>query len=222
MNQKELFDRLKTAIVEGDEEQAKKAATEILQSGVDPLIAIEQVLTASAKTVGDKFERGEIFLTNLMVAADAMKSATEILVSGIGESRKKEMEAHKVGTVVIATVAGDIHDIGKNIVSTLLSVGGFAVHDLGRDVESMKIVERALEVKADIIALSALMSTTRAGQKEVIELLKSMGKRDEFIVMVGGGSMDDAWVKEIAADGWAEGAGQAANLAHDLIKRRKK
>ena len=218
----ELFDRLKNAIVECDEEEAKKAATEILQSGVDPLKAIEQVLTPSAKTVGDRFERGEIFLTNLMGAADAMRSATEILVSGIAEERKKELEAHKVGTVVIATVAGDIHDIGKNIVSTLLGVGGFTVHDLGRDVDSMRIIEKALEAKADIIALSALMSTTRAGQREVIELLKSMGKRDEFIVMVGGGSMDDAWVKEISADGWTESAGEAVNLAQDLMKRRKK
>lgn len=190
MGEKELFDKLKNAIVDFDEETARKMAGEIVKSGIDPLRAIEQVLTPSAQIVGDRFERGEIFLTNLFMAADAMKAATNTLISGITEERRKELEAHRVGSVVIATVAGDIHDIGKNLVSTLLSVGGFTVHDLGKDVDSMRIIEKAIEVKADIIALSALMSTTRAGQKEVIELLKSMGKREEFIVMVGGGSMD--------------------------------
>jgi corrinoid protein of di/trimethylamine methyltransferase len=222
LSQKELFEKLKNSIVECDEEGAKKAATDIIRSGIDPLKAIEEVLTPSAKIVGDKFERGEFFLTNLMMAADAMKSATNTLISGITEERRKELEAHRVGTIVIATVSGDIHDIGKNIVSTLLSVGGFTVHDLGKDVESMRIIEKAIEVKADIIALSALMSTTRAGQKEVIELLKSMGKRGEFIVMVGGGSMDKAWVEEISADGWTESAGEAVKLAQDLMRRRKK
>ena len=213
---------MKNAIVEGDEEAAKKAATAILESGVDPLMAIEQVLTPSAKAVGDKFECGELFLSNLMMAADAMRSATEILVSGITEERKKALQAHNFGTVVIATVAGDIHDIGKNIVSTLLSVGGFTVHDLGRDVESMRIIDKAVEVKANVIGLSALMSTTRAAQKEVIELLKSLGKRDQFKIMVGGGSMDKAWVEEIGADGWKESAGEAVGLAKELVVRGKK
>lgn len=222
MGEKELFDKLKNAIVDFDEETARKMAGEIVKSGIDPLRAIEQVLTPSAQIVGDRFERGEIFLTNLFMAADAMKAATNTLISGITEERRKELEAHRVGSVVIATVAGDIHDIGKNLVSTLLSVGGFTVHDLGKDVDSMRIIEKAIEVKADIIALSALMSTTRAGQKEVIELLKSMGKREEFIVMVGGGSMDGAWVEEISADGWTESAGEAVKLARDLMKGREK
>lgn len=202
MGEKELFDKLKNAIVDFDEETARKMAGEIVKSGIDPLRAIEQVLTPSAQIVGDRFERGEIFLTNLFMAADAMKAATNTLISGITEERRKELEAHRVGSVVIATVAGDIHDIGKNLVSTLLSVGGFTVHDLGKDVDSMRIIEKAIEVKADIIALSALMSTTRAGQKEVIELLKSMGKREEFIVMVGGGSMDGGgWRRYLQTDG---------------------
>ena len=222
MSQKALLENLRDSIINCNEEAARKAATEIVKAGIDPLKAIEEVLTPSAKIIGDRFERGEIFLTNLMMAADAMKSATDVLISGITEERRKELEAHKIGTVVIATVKGDIHDIGKNILSTLLSVGGFTVHDLGKDVDSMKIIEKALEVKANIIALSALMSTTRAGQQEVINLLKSLGKRDQFIVMVGGGSIDKAWVEEIAADGWTESAAEAVRLARDLLNRRRK
>lgn len=222
MSQKALFDKLKNSIVECDEDGAKKAAVEILRVGIDPLTAIEQVLTPSAKIVGEKFERGEFFLTNLMMAADSIKSATDVLISGITEERRKELAAHRFGTIIIATVAGDIHDIGKNIVSTLLSVGGFTVYDLGKDVESMRIIEKALEVKADIIALSALMSTTRAAQKEIIDLLKSLGKREQFIVMVGGGSMDKAWVDEIGADGWTESAGEAVGLAKNLVVKRRK
>lgn len=222
MTERELFDKLLNSIVECDEEGAKKAATEILKVGIDPLKAIEHGLSPTAKILGDRFERGEIFLTNLMLAADVMKAVTSILMSSVTERRKKELEARKIGTVVIATVSGDIHDIGKNLVSTLLSVSGFTVYDLGKDVDSMRIIEKAMEVKADIIALSALMSTTRPAQKEVVNLLKSLGKREDFMVMVGGGSVDELWVEEIAADGWTQTSGEAVRLAQELVARRKR
>lgn len=214
-----MINKLKKAVIEGDEEAAKSIANEILRAGMDPLKVIEESILPAAKIVGEKFEKGEYYLPRLMLAADTMKAAIDILTSEISEKRKMELEAKKSGTVVIATVSGDIHDIGKNIVALLLEVNGFRVHDLGRDVDSMEIIRRALEVKANIIALSALMTTSMPAQKEVIDMLKAMKARDKFIVMVGGGSTTKEWATEIGADGWAENAEEAVRLAQELVKK---
>jgi methanogenic corrinoid protein MtbC1 len=128
--------------------------------------------------VGERFERGEFYLADVLLAAEAMKSATGILLTGLSERVKTDLESKKLGKVVVATVSGDIHDIGKNIVATMLSVNDFTVHDLGRDRPSMEIINRALETGADIIALSALMTTSMPSQKEVIDLLTAMGIRN--------------------------------------------
>jgi trimethylamine corrinoid protein len=126
----------------------------------------------------------------------------------------------KMGNVVIGTVSGDIHDIGKNIVALLLEVNGFDTHDLGKDVESMKFIERAGEVQADIMALSALMTTTKPTQKEVMDLLKEMDMHKKFLVMIGGAPTTSEWAEQIGADGWAETAEQGVKLAQKLIKER--
>jgi len=212
------LEKLKEAILTGDGETAAKAAEEVVEAGMDPLEVIEKHLSPTMKMVGEKFEKGEFFLTHLMLSAEAMKSATSLLSSKISEER---MKAKMAGKVVIGTVAGDIHDIGKNIVTLLLEIAGFDVRDLGVDVESMKFVEEADKFKADVIALSALMSNTRTLQREAIELLKGLGKRDKHLIIVGGGATTKEWAEEIGADGWAETAVEAPKLAAKLIRERK-
>lgn len=222
LSEKVLIEKLRQSVIECDEEAAKKVAGEILKAGVDPVKAIKEGISSAAKIVGEKFETGEFFLPQLLLAGEAMESASNVLMSGISEKKREELESKRAGTVVLATVSGDIHDIGKNILALLLAVNGFKVYDLGKDVDSMKIVEKATEVKPDIIGLSALMTTTMPAQREVIDLLNAMGVRNEFIVMVGGGSTNREWAEEIEADGWAETAEEAVRLAQRLIEKKRR
>ena len=220
MAQQAIFEKLSEAVVNGDEETARKVSEEIVKSGADPLEVIERYLSPAMKHVGEKFEKGEYFLTNLMLSAEAMKAATTVLTANLDREARGKLKGEK-GVMVIGSVAGDIHDIGKNILSLLLQANGFEVHDLGRDVPSMNFVEKAQEVKAEVIALSALMSTTRAGQKDVIDVLKAMGLRDRFTVMVGGGSTTKEWAEEIGADSWAETAEEAVRVIQTIMKDRR-
>ena len=212
------FEQLAEAVINGDEEAAKSLAAEIVKSGADRLEAIERYLSPAMQRVGEKFEKGEYFLTNLMLSAEAMKSATGILTADMDKESRGRLKGETKGVVVVGTVAGDIHDIGKNILSLLLQANGFEVHDLGKDVSTMNFVEKAQEVNAGIIALSSLMTTTRPAQKDVIELLKAMGVRDRYVVMVGGAPTTNEWAKEIGADGWAETAEEAVRVAETSMK----
>jgi len=212
------FEQLAEAVINGDEEAAKSLAAEIVKSGADRLEAIERYLSPAMQRVGEKFEKGEYFLTNLMLSAEAMKSATAILTADMDKESRGRLKGETKGVVVVGTVAGDIHDIGKNILSLLLQANGFEVHDLGKDVSTMNFVEKAQEVNAGIIALSSLMTTTRPAQKDVIELLKAMGVRDRYVVMVGGAPTTNEWAKEIGADGWAETAEEAVRVAETSMK----
>ena len=221
MNETDLIEKLKQSIINCDEEEAKKVAEEIVAAGIDPVKAVNEGISPAAKVVGEKFEKGDYFLTHLMLAGEAMKAASEILMSKLSEKEKERVSAERAGSVVLATVSGDIHDIGKNILGLLLSVNGFKVYDLGKDVDAMTIVQKAIETKADIIALSALMTTTMPAQKEVIDLLKAMGVRDKFVVLVGGGSTTREWAEEIGADGWAETAEEAVSLAKKLMEKKR-
>ena len=221
MNETDLIEKLKQSIINCDEEEAKKVAEEIVAAGIDPVKAVNEGISPAAKVVGEKFEKGDYFLTHLMLAGEAMKAASEILMSKLSEKEKERVSAERAGSVVLATVSGDIHDIGKNILGLLLSVNGFKVYDLGKDVDAMTIVQKAIETKADIIALSALMTTTMPAQKEVIDLLKAMGVRDKFVVLVGGGSTTREWAEEIGADGWAETAEEAVSLAKRLMEKKR-
>jgi len=212
--------KLEEAIINCDEEEAKKHANEISKMGIDPLEVIEKYLTPAVKVVGDRFEQGEYFLTHLLMAGEAMKASVEILTSGMSEGEREEMNKRKrkTGRIVIGTVKGDIHDIGKNIVATLLKASGFDVHDLGKDVDSVEFVKKAEEVKADIIALSALLTVTQPYQAEVISCLKETGLRDKYKVILGGGITNKEWAEEIGADGWAPDASEAVVLVKRLLQ----
>jgi len=216
----ELNERLKRFVISGQEDAAEKTASEILNAGLDPLEVIEESLSSAMKTVGRKFEEGEYFLPDLMSAAVAMQAATRVLTAGIKEESKEKLKAKKIARLVVGTVSGDIHDIGKNILALLLEANGFDTYDLGKDVDSMKFIEKAAEVQADVIALSALMTTTKPAQKEVIEFLDEMGLGDKYIVMVGGAPTSKEWAEEIGADGWAETAEQGVKLAQTLVRGR--
>lgn len=220
MSSETPVERLKKAVINGHEQDAEGASREVLDAGMDPMLVMERELFPAIKSVGEKFEKGEFFLTDLMSAADAMRTASRVLASSMKEESKAKMTAARIGKVVIGTVSGDIHDIGKNIVALLLEVNGFDTHDLGKDVESMKFIERSAEMQASIMALSALMTTTKPAQKEVMDLLKEMGLRKKFLVMIGGAPTTNEWAEEIGADGWAETAEQGVKLAQKLTQAR--
>jgi len=216
LSEEELFKRLREAVIAGNEEAVIKAAREVVEKRLDPVEAIEKGLSAGATVLGEKFEKLEIYLPDLMVAADAMKAGLDVLLPRIPKDKALEK-----GTVVIGTVKGDIHDVGKNIVVALLKANGFNVHDVGADVPVSKFIEKADEVRADIIALSALMTSTMGVQKDVVDYLKDVGKRERFSIMVGGGATTQEWADEIDADGYAETASEAVKVASKLIERRR-
>jgi len=213
----EILDKLCEAVVAGGMNSVIKAAKEAVEKGVDPLDAIDNGLSKGARIIGDKFDKLEIFLPELLIAADAMNAGLDILLAKI----PKEKTAKK-GTVVCGTVKGDIHEIGKKIVAALLFANGFEVHDLGADVPTSKFIEEAGKVGADIIGLSALMSSTMSAQKDVIDYLKAVGERKKYIVLVGGGPTTQEWANEIGADGYAKTAPEAVKLAIDLVKRKRR
>jgi corrinoid protein of di/trimethylamine methyltransferase len=217
MTVESLFEALKKTLEEYEPKKAAEIAQELIDANVDPLKVIDEVLSPTMEEIGDKFDRMDIFLPELMGAAEAMQSATAILTKHIQATVERPMTK---GKVVMGTVHGDIHEIGKNIVKIMLEVSGFEVFDLGKDVPSMQFIEKAGEVGADMIALSALMTTTMVSQKEVIELLKALGKRDDYIVIVGGAPTTAQWKEKIGADGWAETAVQAAKLATNLLENK--
>jgi trimethylamine corrinoid protein len=216
MNEEELLNKLSEAVVACDRDAVVKAAQEAIEKGLDPVKAIEKGLSKGAIIVGEKFDKLEIFLTDLMMAAEAMQAGLDTLLPLISEEK-----ILKKGTVVSGTVKGDIHDIGKNILVALFSANGFDVHDLGVDVSTSKFIEEAEKVGADIIALSALMSSTIGGQKDVIDYMRETGKREKFIVMVGGGPTTIEWAEEIGADGYTETATEAVKVALGLIKKKR-
>ena len=216
----DLLRKLTEALVNCDEEEVNKYAAEISKTDLDPLEVIENNLGPAMKTVGDKFERGEIFLTDLMIAGEAMGSATRLLTAHMSENDRKEFgeRQRKAGRVVIGSVKGDIHDIGKNIVATLLTANRFEVCDAGKDLSPMEFTKKAEEHAASLIALSALMTTTMPAQADVINYLKEIGVRDRYKLAIGGGVTNKEWADEIEADGWAPDASGAVALAKRLLQ----
>lgn len=218
MGQEEIFENLSTAIIEGDEDKAKAFARQVLHSDLDPLEAVEQGLSRGMIVLGDRFEKGEIFLPDLLIAGDAFNSAVDILRPAM-EAQKKNIV--KAGTVLIGTVQGDIHGIGKNIVGIVLEANGFAVVDIGVDKPSFTFVEEAEKAKADVIGLSSLMTTTMAAQKEVVDILREMDLRKKYRVVIGGGPVTQEWADQIGADGYAGSAFQAVDLVKRLLGQKK-
>lgn len=218
MSKEEVMEKLKEAITEMDEDLAEEAANAALEAGMDPLACISEGLSAGMQVMSDLFDEGEAFVPELLMASEAFEKAVGILTSSLSEEEK---DSASNGTVVIHTVQGDIHDIGKNIVKTMFSANNFVVHDLGRDVPVEKVVETAKEVKADFIIGSALMTTTMPAQRDIINLLKEEGIRDDFIVMYGGAPVSREWCETIGADGYSDTATEAVELAKELLAKKR-
>lgn len=210
-----VIQSLEQAIINGDVDASRECAQKSLALEIDPLITINDGLIKGIKQVGDGFGKGEIFLPDLILSSEAMKVASEILE----ESLKKSGVSIRttVGTIVIGTVAGDIHDIGKTLVSTLFTAAGFAVIDLGVDVPCNKFIEAVKVHKPDILGLSSLLTTSADEQKQVIESLVAAGLRSAVKVMVGGGAITEQWSREIGADAYGGDAREAVEKGKRLI-----
>ncbi len=210
----EIFSTMAQSIMDGHTEGAEKLALEALNAGIDPLDAINRGFIVGLDKVGELFSAGEAFLPELVMAGEAMKAAVNALEP---EMAKRGEGRQILGTVVLGTIEGDIHDIGKSLVGTMLSVAGFKVFDLGVDVPVLTLVEKAREENADIIGVSALLTTTMVKQRDVVEALEDMGLRASIKVLVGGAPVNQAWADEIGADGYSEDAVGAVAVAKELL-----
>ena len=212
----ELLRSMNDAIVAGDKAAAVALAADAVRSGADLLEVIEKGYVPGLQKVGELWEQGDYFLPELISSAEAMKAAMAVLEP---ELDRKKIEARTGGKVVIGTVEGDIHDIGKNLVASMLQAGGFEVFDLGADVKLERFIEKAEAVGAQIICLSALLTTTMTNQKRLIGLLRDRGLRDKYKVLVGGAPASLKWADEIGADGYAENAVAAVKLVRTIAGR---
>lgn len=204
------------AVQGGDRELAADHARLLVEEGTE----IEQVigaLTEGMREIGDQFARMEIFLPEMMKAARAMQGAMaeiEPALEALGSGKERK------GTVVIGTVAGDMHEIGKDIVITMLDVHGFEVHDLGIDVNALDFIHKAEEVNADVIGASALMTTTMPAQREIVELLKEKGLREKYHVIFGGAPVTPEWVEACGADSWGENAAVSVKVIERVMEEK--
>lgn len=210
----ELFQKMAQSIIDGDSDASIALANESITAGIDPLDAITKGFVIGVNQVGEAFSCGDAFLPELVMAGEAMKAAVSTLEP---EMEKRGSERQMLGKVVLATVEGDIHEIGKSLVGTMLSASGFQVYDMGVDVATSKIIQKAKDVNADIVAMSALLTTTMVKQREVIEHLELAGLRAKVKVMVGGAPVTRDWVQKIGADGYSEDAIGAVNVAKSLM-----
>ena len=213
MSRAEILKNLNKAVIEYDTDAAASWARKAIEEKIDPIEAADAV-TEAIRDVGDRFGKGELWLPDLVGAADAMQSAMSILEE---EIKRRGLEIKGLGTVVIGTVYGDIHDIGKTMVSTLLTAGGFTVHDLGINIPANEFVEAVKKHRPDILAMSSLLTTTALEQGKVIETLKEHGLRAKIKIMVGGGAITEEFAKEIGADGYEATAPGAVVLAKRLV-----
>lgn len=212
----EVLAKLKECIEELDEDLADEAAHEAVELGIDPITAISEGLGAGMQTQSDLFDEGEAFVPQLVVAAEIFESAIGIITAELSEADKA---GTTLGKILICTVESDIHDIGKNIVKTMLSASGFEVYDMGRDAATADVVAKAKELDVDIIAGAALMTTTMPAQRDIITLLKEEGIRDQFKCMFGGAPVSPEWVESIGADAYAENAAEAVAKAKELMEQ---
>lgn len=210
----ELLTNIKNTLVEGKPDETVELVRKALKAGIEPMMIINKGLTEGMDIVGERFQTGEFFLPNLVIAASIMNQSMEILKP---ELKSNQQGPKSLGTVVIGTVAGDIHEIGKSLVGTMLSVNGFEVHDLGVDVPNETFVAKVKETGANIIGLSALLTTTMTIQRQVINELEEAGVRDKVKVIIGGAPISQEWVDTIGADGYAEDAIGAVELAKRLV-----
>jgi corrinoid protein of di/trimethylamine methyltransferase len=209
-----IFAEMKQSVIDGDVDVAEELARRALAEGIDPLEAVNQGYLPGMQQVGIEFGAKNLFLPDVVIAAEAMKKAAAILEPEMARLGSQRTVA---GRVVLGTVKGDIHEIGKSLVGTLLSANGFEIYDLGVDVPFAKFAEKAREVNADIVGVSALLTTTMAGQQSVIEALDDLGLRPRVKVMVGGAPVTREWADKIGADGYSGDALGAGELAKSLV-----
>ena len=211
MAEKDVLEKLKKAIVEQDVDAAKAGAKQAVSENLDLMKCINEGLGAGMNVISDQFDKAEVFVPQIIISAEAFTEAVEILKPLIKGGYKSK------GKVIVHTVEGDIHDIGKNIVKILLGASGFETVDLGRDVPIEHVVDVAIEEKVDLITGSALMSTTMFSQREIVNALKERKVRDQFKTMFGGAATTPEWIKQIGADGWAENGADAVTEARKLL-----
>ena len=211
----EILKKLAECVVEFDEDGAKEWAQKALDSGMDAFEAIMDGLAAGMEKVGDLYDQHEYFVPELLMSGDALYAGLDVLKPHIKKESVKNM-----GQVVIGTVQGDVHDIGKNIIKLMFEVGGFDVHDLGRDVPLEKFVEEQLRTDSEIVAMSAMMTTTMVGMKKVIEMIKE--KNPNVAIMLGGAPVTQDVADLWGADGYAEKAGNAVQEAIRMIGQLRK
>jgi len=212
MADESFYEEAMAAIRACDKDQATDVAKRALDAGVAPDDILKKGFIPGIAKMGDLFERGEVFLPELVLAADAMSGAAAVVNAALPEGAQE-----KKGTVVIGTVQGDVHDIGKTIVVAFLRANGYEVHDLGRDIAPEKFVAKAAEVNADVIGMSALLTTTMREQIRVLDALEKAGVRKKYKVIVGGGASTQGWADKIGADAYAEDANDGVRKINELI-----
>ena len=217
MSKEDLIKAAVEAVIKGDEEAAVGVANKVIAEGINPIEIISEGFAKGMITVGDLFAKEEYALPQVLLSAGAMQDAMDVLDPHIPRQDVKQ----KMGVVVIGTVQGDIHEIGKRIVGTMLEVYGFEVHDLGADVPIEKFIEKAKELNADIVATSALMTTTMMSQKKLEEALQEAGLRDKVKTMVGGAAVTKEWADSIGANGYGQDVTEAVDAAKELVKPSK-
>ncbi|MCL4458943.1 MAG: corrinoid protein [Chloroflexi bacterium] len=210
---------LAQAIMDGDEQRGRDLAQQALGAGLSPSNIFEECITPTLQQIGDKFKRLEIFLPEMMLSADVVKGITRVLEPVIF---KEKGSVPSQGKVVIGTAQGDVHDIGKNMVATMLEVSGFKVYNLGVDVSTAAFLSKAREVRADIIAISSLLTTSTPFMKDVISFLEGARERNEYRVVVGGGPVTREWAQRIGADGYGKDAAEAVSVCRELVGSKKR
>lgn len=212
-----LFEKMADATVRGDEKECVSLAQKTIKMGADPFEAIQKGFARGMRVIGDRFAKLECFLPEVLLSADAMDAAVEVLKPHL----MKRTDRGFFGSVVIGTIHGDVHDLGKNIVKVMLGASGFTVYDLGNDVSVRQFIQKADEVGADIIAASALMTTTMAHMPDIDRMLKELGTRNKYLVMLGGAPVIAEWAREIGADGYGEDAAEAVENAKKLMRKKR-
>jgi len=219
MTEEKYIEELRQIIVEGDDDQAASAARAAIDAGVNPTTLIKEAINGPMDDIGKKFQNGDIFLPELIMIGDAARVASDVIVPHIS---LEDQDAASGGTVVIGTIQGDMHDIGKNIVSAYLMATGFKVKDLGTDVTPKDFVRAVANENADVIAISTLLSTTQPLFDNITKTLVDSGQREDVYVIVGGGPVTPEWAAEIGADGYGRDAADAADLTRQVLTAGKK